>query len=133
MRKKFSKTWIRSKQARKQRKYRHNAPLHIRQKLIHIHLSKELRKKYGKRTISPRQGDRVKVLRGSYKGKEGVIDKIDLKKLRVYVRGVERIKKDGSKVMVGLEPSNLMLSEIKIEDKKRKEKLENKAEKVEKK
>ena len=50
MKKKFSESWKSSKQVRKQRKYRYNAPLHIKQKFVNVHLAKELRKKY-KKTI----------------------------------------------------------------------------------
>lgn len=39
-----------SKQPRKQRKERFNAPLHVRQKLMHAMLSPELRKEYKKRS-----------------------------------------------------------------------------------
>ena len=44
----FSLSWIRSKQPRKQRKYRHNAPLHIKKKFISVNFTKELREKYTK-------------------------------------------------------------------------------------
>ena len=44
MKKKFSNAWIGSKQPRKQRKYRHNAPLNVRNKFLSSHLSKELMK-----------------------------------------------------------------------------------------
>ena len=40
----FSKTWVRSKQPRKQRKYVANAPLHIKGKMVRAHLSKDLQK-----------------------------------------------------------------------------------------
>ena len=52
MKKDFSKSWKSSRQPRKQRKYVFNAPLHIRHKLVSANLSKELRKKYGKRITS---------------------------------------------------------------------------------
>ena len=54
MKKKFSASWKTSTQPRKQRKYRHNAPMHLRQKLVSVHLSKDLRKNYGKRSIPVR-------------------------------------------------------------------------------
>jgi large subunit ribosomal protein L24 len=60
MKKKWSKTWKSSKQPRKQRKYRHNAPLHIKHKFLSASLSKDLKKKYNIRNISLRKGDRVK-------------------------------------------------------------------------
>jgi len=49
MKSKFSAHWKSSKQTRKQRKYRANAPIHVQRKLLSANLSKELRKKYEKR------------------------------------------------------------------------------------
>ena len=73
MKKEFSTSWIGSKQPRKQRKYRHNAPLHIKSKMMGSHLSKELRKKYGTRSVRIRKGDEVKIMIGKFKGKTGKI------------------------------------------------------------
>ena len=119
MKKRFSIKWIKSTQIRKQRKYRYNAPLHIRQKFVNIHLSKELRTKYGIRAIGARKGDKVKVLRGNFNGKAGTIEKVNLKKSKIYVTGVEMIKKEGSKAKIPLEPSNLMITELNLDDKRR--------------
>jgi len=56
MKKKFSNSWKASKQVRKQRKFRYNAPLHIKHKFLSAHLSKELMKKYGTRNIPVKKG-----------------------------------------------------------------------------
>ncbi len=117
MKKKFSISWKSSKQPRKQRKYRYNAPLHIKQKFIHCHLSKELRKKHNKRSIGLHKGDKVKILRGKFKNHTGSVEEIDLKKSRVYVQGVEITKKDGTKTRQPLDPSNLMIIELNLDDK----------------
>ncbi|MBI2662512.1 50S ribosomal protein L24 [Candidatus Woesearchaeota archaeon] len=123
---KFSKNWKQSAQARKQRKYRFNAPLHIKQKFMHVHLSKELRAKHGTRAIQLRKGDKVKVTRGQYNKKEGKVDHINLKRERVYIVGLEMIKKSGSKVQLPFHPSNLVIVDLELSgDKYRKEKLEN--------
>jgi large subunit ribosomal protein L24 len=124
--KKFSRTWNSSTQPRKQRKYRSNAPLHVKQKLLHTHLSKELRGKYSKRSIQLKTGDKVKVQRGQHKGKEGKVERINLKRERVYVTGVEYVKKDGLKQLVALNASNLTITSLVLDDKKRKAKLEGK-------
>lgn len=124
--KKFSTSWNRSIQPSKQRKYRFNAPLHIKQRLMHVHLSPELNKKYGKRNLELRTGDRVKILRGQFKKKEGKVEKVNLKRERVFVTGIENIKKDGTKILFPLHPSNLMITELDLNDKKRKQKLEPK-------
>ncbi len=124
--KKFSTSWKRSTQPRKQRKYRHNLPLHLKQKMLHVHLSPELRKKYEIRNILIRKGDKVRVMRGQFAKKEGVVERVNLKRERVYVNGIENIKKDGTKLLYPLNSSNLMILSFDLSDKIRKQKLENK-------
>lgn len=137
MKQKFSKHWIASKQPRKQRKYRANAPSHIRHKLMSVNLNKDLRKKYGKRNVPLRKDDNVRIMKGEFKGKTGKIETIDRAKLRVSIAGMTRTKKDGSKVGVWFDPSNLQIKELNLEDRKRVKAIERKAtaktEKVEKK
>jgi len=111
--------WKSSKQPRKQRKYRANAPLHIKRKLVSVNLSKELRKKYQKRSIPLRQKDTVKIMRGKFKGKKGKIIKVILKTQRVEIEGIQIKKQDGSKANIRLRPSNLQIVELNLEDKKR--------------
>jgi len=124
MKKKFSKQWIKSKQPRKQRKYRANAPLHIKRKLMSANLDKELRKKYSRRSFPLRKGDSVKILRGEFKKRTGKIATVDLKKLRIAIEGIQRTKKDGSKINVWFNPSNLQIKELNLEDKKRRQAIE---------
>ncbi len=120
----FSTSWKSSTQPRKQRKYRYNAPLHVKQNLVHAHLSPELRKKYGTRAIQVRKGDKVKVLRGKFKKTEAKVERVDLQRERIFVAGVETIKKDGSKVPLAVNASNIMITEVDTSDKKRKQRLE---------
>ena len=119
MKKKFSKSWKSSKQPRKQRKYLANAPLHIRKKFLSVNLSKDLRKKYGKRNIPVKKGDVVKILRGKFKKKQGKIKEVKLKISKVTVDGIQVKKQDGSKTDVKLQPSNLQIIELNTEDQKR--------------
>jgi large subunit ribosomal protein L24 len=51
MKKKFSTKWKASKQPKKQRKYLAKAPIHIKRKQLSANLSKEIRKKYGRRSM----------------------------------------------------------------------------------
>lgn len=118
--KEWSKDWKSSKNPRKQRKYLYNLPLHIRKSLLSATLSKDLRKKYGKRSLSVRKDDKVKVLRGQFKKKTGKVSRVNLKKIRIYVEGVENVKKDGSKAPYPIHPSNVMITELSLDDKKRK-------------
>jgi large subunit ribosomal protein L24 len=123
----FSKSWKSSKQPRKQRKYRANLPLHMRKKLSSSHLSKELRTAHGFRSIVARVGDKVKIMRGQFKKKTGTIERINRLKAKAYVTGVEMLKKDGSKVKYPIHTSNLLLTELILDDKKR---LKNKNSKI---
>jgi len=119
MKKEFSNHWIASKQTRKQRKYKANAPLHIRHRMLSSNLSKDLRKKYGKRSFPVRKGDSVKIMSGAFKKKTGKVDVIDLKKLRVSIEGIQRTKKDGTKIHVWFSPSKLQIKELNLDDRKR--------------
>lgn len=119
MKQKFSTKWKSSKQPRKQRKYLANAPLHIKRKLLSVNLSKELRKKYEKRNIVIKKGDIAKIMRGKFKGKKGKVTTIRTKNLAVNIEGIQVKKRDGSKVNVKLQPSNLQIIELNLEDKKR--------------
>jgi len=127
MKKKYSVKWKSSSKPRKQKKFRSNAPNHVRHKLISAHLSKDLKKKYGRRSFPLKQGDEVKVTRGKFKGKMGKISTINTLKLKVYVEGLQTTKRDGTKVNVPVDPSNLIVKTLETGDKKRMEALTRKA------
>ncbi len=113
-----------SKQPRKQRKAYYNAPLHKRQKLMSAPLSRELREKYGIKTLPVRKGDKVRVLRGDFKGKEGEVVRVDLKNYVIYVDGVTIEKADKTPVFRPIHPSNVMIVSLKLDDKWRKKIIE---------
>jgi len=119
MKNKFSKHWKESKQPRKQRKYLANAPLSIKRKLLSVNLSKELRKKIGKRNIVVRKGDTVKIMRGKFKLKTGKIMEVNTNKSKVIIEGIQVKKQDGSKANIKMRPSNLQIIELNLDDKKR--------------
>ncbi len=125
MKNKFSKHWKKSNQPRKQRKYLANAPLHLKRKILNINLSKELRKKYGRRNISGRKGDVVKIMRGRFKKKKGKIVSVKTKISKIEVDGIQIKKQDGSKVNIKFRPSNVQIVELYLEDRKRNKSLEN--------
>lgn len=116
---KFSTHWKSSSRVGKQRKYHHNAPLHIKQKLVHAHLSPVLREKYGVTSAQVRVGDKVKVMRGSFALREAKVEKVELRSERLYVVGCERVKKDGNKVKIPIHPSKVMIVDLDLGDKKR--------------
>ncbi len=126
MKSKFSPRWKSSVRPGKQRKYRYNAPLHIRHKLMAAHLSKELRQKYKRRSFPVRKGDKVKVMRGQFAGTIGEITEVDMENYRVRVAGAETKKKDGKKVQYPIHPSKLTIITPKLDDKRRIKALERK-------
>jgi large subunit ribosomal protein L24 len=113
-----------SKKPRKQRKFLYNAPLHIRRKMISAHLSEELREKYKRRSFPLRKGDEVKVMRGEFKGTIGKIVKIDTKEYKVYVDTVKKKRSVGTEYLVPIHPSNLLITNLNLEDKYRIKMLE---------
>lgn len=129
MKKTFSRKWISSKQPRKQRKYVFNAPLHIRQKMMGARLSEKLSKEFMTRTLPVRKGDKVVVLRGSFRKVTGQVTKVDLSKCRIYIDSVKRKKVSGQEVHVPIHPSNVMITEISRDDKKRQKIIERRKKK----
>jgi len=125
----FSKLWKGSKQPRKQRKFIHNSPIHVKRKFLSATLNKELRKKYQTRNVEVRKGDEVKVMRGKFKKRTGKIASVDSKKIRVSIEGLQTSKKDGTKIPAWLHPSKIKIIALENSDKrrfKRKEKPEEK-------
>lgn len=107
----------------KVRKSLYNAPKHVRKRLISSHLSKELINRYGIRSIQVRKGDTVKVMRGLYKGFEGKISNVDLKKMKINVEGVLINKADKKQVSRWIDPSKVMVTKLDLSDKVRLEKI----------
>ncbi|RLW02785.1 hypothetical protein DV515_00006744 [Chloebia gouldiae] len=98
----------------KNRKRHFNAPSHIRRKIMSSPLSKELRQKYN-------------VVRGHYKGQQiGKVVQVYRKKYVIYIERVQREKANGTTVHVGIHPSKVVITRLKL-DKDRKKILERKA------
>ena len=117
-------TLTKSRQPRKQRKAFFNAPLHVRQKMMSAPLSPELREKYGIRNLPVRKGDKVRIMRGDFKGHEGKVVKVDLRRMKIYVEGVTIKRSDGTPVFRPIHPSNVMIIELDLSDEYRKSIIE---------
>jgi len=115
-----------SAKPRKQRKALYTMPHHLRHKLLTAPLSRELREKYGFRNLPVRTGDRVRVMRGDYKGIEGKVIRVDRERGRVYIDTVTRKKVDGSTVNVPIHASKVMIVELDLSDRWRKRIIERK-------
>jgi large subunit ribosomal protein L24 len=116
-----------SSQPRKQRLARYNAPHHVARKQMASHLSEELLLKYNRRSMTVISGDEVKVLRGDHRGKSGKIVGVDVTVRKVVVEGVTNKKADGTEVPLPVDPSNLLIVKLNLEDKRRQAKLDETA------
>jgi large subunit ribosomal protein L24 len=114
---------IESEQPRKQRKARYSAPSHVRTKYLNAPLSEALKEKYKKKTLRVIKGDTVKVTRGDFVGSEGVVDAVDTGKSKIVVHGVSLTKADGTEVPRSIDASNVQLTKLKLDDKRRVAKL----------
>ncbi|MBT3463447.1 50S ribosomal protein L24 [archaeon] len=126
MEKKFVVSWKGSKKPNKQRKYIANAPNHISSKMICSMLSDELKKKHNKNNLRVIKGDRVKILRGQFKGKSGKVENVNIKTKKLYIENIELQKKDGTKTQYPIHHSNVMITELNLKDKKRSEIIKRK-------
>ena len=114
-----------SSKARKQRKAHFNAPSHERRIRMSAPLSKELREKYNVRSLPIRREDEVMVVRGHFADREGKVTQCYRKKYVIHIERVSREKANGQSVAVGIHPSNVVITKIKL-DKDRKALLERK-------
>jgi len=82
-------------------------------------LSKELRKRYGIRSIEVRKGDEVKIMRGKFAKKQGKVGKVDVSRTRIQIDGVQRAKLGGEKVETWFHPSNVKIVVLNEDDNRR--------------
>lgn len=95
-------------------------------------LAKDLRKKYGKRSLRVVKGDSVRIMRGEFKGIDGKVSKVHTQNNSVTIDGIKKEKTKGEKYDVHIHTSNLMITELNSEDKWRISRVEGKYSKEEK-
>ena len=89
-------------------------------------LSKDLRKKYGKRSVRMIEGDSAKIVRGEFAGVDGKITKISIASRGVNIEGVKKEKLKGEKFDVYVHTTNIIITGLDTGDKWRINKLEGK-------
>ncbi|KAK8808292.1 hypothetical protein WA171_001513 [Blastocystis sp. BT1] len=115
-----------SSSRRTTRKAHFTAPSHIRRVMMSSPLSKALKDKYNVNAIPVVKGDKVKVTRGSFKGKEGKVTEVYRRKWVIHIEGLTREKVNGSSCKVGVDASKVEITELKL-NKDRQNILERKA------
>ena len=104
----------------------YQATFQTRSKQLGSPLSKDLQKKYGKKSTRAIEGDTITILRGEFKGVSGKITKISKEKTSVTVEGVKKEKTKGDKFDVYIHTSNVVVTALNTSDKWRIAKLEGK-------
>ncbi len=85
-----------SSQRRKSRKAHFTAPSHLRRRIMSCHLSKDLKTKYDVRAVPVRKGDTVKIMRGTFKGREGKVQTVYRKRWALHIEKITREKTNGN-------------------------------------
>lgn len=115
-----------SKQPRKQRKKLHSLKQHEKRAKFSAGLSKTLKQEHKKNSFPLIKGDKVKVFTGKYAGKEGRVTLINSSKLKIGVEGITVKKPNGKEEPVLIDPSNVIITELKLTDELRKKALSRK-------
>jgi len=108
-----------SSSRRKSRKAHFSAPSSVRRKIMSSSLSKELRGKYNTRSIPIRKDDEVRIVRGKYKGREGKVTQVYRKRWVIHVDRVQRDKSNGATTPIGIHPSNVVVTSLKLDKDRR--------------
>ena len=89
-------------------------------------ISKDLRKKYSRRSVRIMIDDMVKVVRGEYKGLTGKVTKISTETSGVAIEGNKKEKLKGEKIDVYIHSTNMIITSLNTDDKWRLKILEKK-------
>lgn len=100
------------------------ASLHISSKQLSAPLSDGIQEKYHKKSARVIEGDTVKVMRGEFKGIEGKVTQVSTEKRGIAIEGIKREKLKGGSVDIYIHTSNVMLTDLNLEDKWRQNRLE---------
>ena len=114
-----------SSKPRKQRYFRFNAAMHLRQHFVHAHVDKELGAKLGlkRRAVQISKGDTVKVMSGSKRGTTGRVARVNLRTGRIYLDSLMKKNARGKEFGVGISANNVYSTALNLSDKIRAKKL----------
>ena len=103
-----------SSSRRKSRLAHFAAPSHLRYKLLSANLSRELRQRYGVKSLPVRRDDEVTVVRGSSKDAKGKISQVYRKKWCLYIEKLVKNRINGATIRMPIHPSNVVITKLKI-------------------
>ena len=94
-------------------------PKHLTERRLRSPLSRALREKYGRRNVRVIAGDTIKVIRGEYSGIEGKVEKVNMKRGSLAIEGIQREKVRGGNVKVEINSTNVIVTDLDLDDKYR--------------
>ncbi len=101
---------------------------HIRDPSIAAHLGDNLRQNYHSRSYRVIKGDTVRVMKGEYSGIEGKVESVNTTTGTLAIEGIQREKVRGGNVKVKIHSSNVLITNLNLDDKYRQEKLRRSSE-----
>lgn len=101
---------------RRQRRALHTADRFERRRRMTVLLSRELRKRFHRRSVPVHKGDTVRVLGGSYKGREERVARVDRRGYTVTLDNVTLKAADEKMKPLGLRPSHLVITRLNLAD-----------------
>jgi len=96
-----------------------HASKHELDKMLGAALADELREQYKKKTMRVVKGDSVMVVRGEYKGRGGKVEDVHTERGTLNIEGMQREKIRGGQVKVPIHASNVKITALNFEDKRR--------------
>ncbi len=104
-----------------ERKKRTQAKLEKRKPLLNVHISKDLKKRMKRkmRSLLVRKGDRVRIMRGDFDGKEGKVLRVNYGRAVVFVEGISAKNAKGTEIPRPIQPSNLLLLDVNMSDERK--------------
>lgn len=105
-----------STQPRRQRKAVFTADLFERHRRMAVPLSRELRARYGRRQMPVRKGDTVRIMTGSYVGREERVAKVSLRDYCVTLDNVTGKTADAKLKPLPIRTSHLLLTRLNLSD-----------------
>ena len=99
---------------RKNRLAHFSAPSHLRYKIMSASLSRELRNKYGVRSMPIRRDDEVTIVRGGSKENKGKVSQVYRKRWCIYVEKLVKARNNGATIRVPIHPSNVLITKLKM-------------------
>jgi large subunit ribosomal protein L24 len=105
-----------SRLPRKQRLARFTAHTTLRRRLMSVPLSRDLRARYGRRQMPIRKGDTVRVLRGSYIGREERVAKVDRRSYSVTLDNITVKTGEAKLKPLPLRTNSLLLTRLNLAD-----------------